>query len=147
MLFRSGLAYRLRVSWDSGTFDIEDPYRFPPLLGATDAWLIAEGNHRALYEILGAHPITVEGVEGCRFAVWAPNARRVSVVGEFNLWDGRRHPMRLRRECGVWEIFLPGVTAGTRYKFELIGADGELLTHKSDPLAFAAELQIGRAHV
>ena len=87
------------------------------------------------------------GVEGVRFAVWAPNARRVSVVGPFNHWDGRRHPMRFRRECGVWEIFLPGVFEGARYKFEVIGQDGELLPLKVDPYAHRAELRPANASI
>ena len=83
---------------------------------------MAEGSHRRIFERLGAHPRTVDGVDGVAFAVWAPNARRVSVVGDFNQWDGRRHPMRKRIEAGVWELFIPGVGRGTRYKFELLPA-------------------------
>jgi 1,4-alpha-glucan branching enzyme len=98
----------------------EDPYRFGPVLGELDVWLLAEGTHLRPFEVLGATPREMDGVAGTGFAVWAPNASRVSVVGDFNHWDGRRHPMRLRRECGVWEIFLPGVQAGARYKFELL---------------------------
>ena len=139
--------YRLLVEWDEIEVELEDPYRFPPLLGATDVWLIAEGKHEHLYDVLGAHPCRVENVEGCRFAVWAPSAQRVSVVGDFNYWDGCRHPMRLRRECGVWEIFLPGVGAGARYKFELVSGTGKLLPQKSDPLAFACELRPATASI
>ena len=94
---------------------IDDPYRFGAVLGEMDAWLLAEGSHLRPYEMLGATVRDMEGVAGTSFAVWAPNASRVSVVGDFNAWDGRRHPMRLRRECGVWELFLPGVHAGERY--------------------------------
>lgn len=133
--------YRLRVDWDGSPCDLDDPYRLLPLLGATDAWLIAEGSHQHLADVLVAHLPSLDGVAGYRFAVWAPNALRVSVVGDFNHWGGRRHPMRLRRECGVWEIFVPAVSAGNRYKFELLGASGELLSHKADPVAFAAELR------
>ena len=138
---RQRFAYRLRVAWDGAPEDIEDPYRFGPVLGELDLWLLAGGRHPRLYEKLGAHAAVQEGVAGTAFAVWAPNARRVSLVGDFNFWDGRRHPMRLRRECGVWEIFMPGVGAGARYKFELHAADGAVLPLKADPFAFAAELR------
>ena len=136
----NGNAYRLRLEVGAGnTVEIDDPYRFPPLLGEMDAYLIAEGNHLRLYEKLGAHPMELEGVAGVAFLVWAPNARRVSVVGDFNGWDGRRHPMRKRVECGVWELFVPGIDRGATYKYEIKGAHGELLPLKADPLAFAAE--------
>ena len=140
--------YRLQVQWPDGQRALlEDPYRFGPVLGEMDAWLLAEGSHLRPFEILGAAPRTHEGVAGCSFAVWAPNALRVSVVGDFNFWDGRRHPMRLRRECGVWEIFLPGVTEGARYKFELLSRDGRLLPQKVDPYARRAELRPASASV
>src|SRR5688500_13896215 len=100
---------------------------------------MAEGSHRLIYERLGAHPCSVEGVEGVAFAVWAPNARRVSVVGDFNQWDGRRHPMRKRVEAGLWEIFIPGVPVGSFYKYELLGVDGALLPLKADPVGFEQE--------
>ncbi len=115
-------------------------YRFPPYLGEIDIHLMAEGSHRRLYDKLGAHPVTFENTEGIAFAVWAPNARRVSVVGDFNGWDGRRNPMRLRVEAGVWELFIPGLERGTLYKFEVVSADGTRLPLKSDPLAFSAEV-------
>lgn len=111
-----------------------------PLLGELDMHLIAEGRHWGLADCLGAHVVTVDGVQGVRFAVWAPNARSVSVVGDFNDWDGRRHPMRLRRECGVWEAFVPAIGAGALYKFELHGANGGMLALKADPLARQTEL-------
>src|SRR5690606_37902324 len=126
---------------------IEDPYRFPPVLGEMDAHLIAEGNHLGLYERLGAHPMTLEGVAGTYFAVWAPSAERVSVVGTFNGWDGRVHPMRKRVECGVWELFLPAVGPGEPYKFEICGAGGRMLPLKADPLAFRMEKLPGTASV
>ncbi|WP_337996092.1 1,4-alpha-glucan branching protein GlgB [Oleispirillum naphthae] len=131
--------YRLRLSAGEDTWEIDDPYRFPAVLGDLDRHLMAEGRHRRLFDKLGAHPAVVEGIAGVTFAVWAPNARRVSVVGDFNAWDGRRHPMRLHPGCGVWEIFLPGVTEGAVYKFELLGPNGKLLPLKADPLAFACE--------
>ena len=141
-------SYRLRVRWDDRqTDDLEDPYRFGPVLGEIDVWLLGEGTHLRPYEILGANPRTMDGVAGVSFAVWAPNASRVSVLGDFNCWDGRRHPMRLRRECGVWEIFLPGVAIGARYKFEIRAADGRVLPAHADPYARQAELRPATASV
>ncbi|MBN0480952.1 1,4-alpha-glucan branching enzyme, partial [Pseudomonas aeruginosa] len=99
--------YRLRVHWPDGVQESEDPYAFGPLLGELDLYLFAEGNQRQLASCLGAQLTRHEGVEGVRFAVWAPNAVRVSVVGDFNGWDGRRHPMRRRYPSGVWELFVP----------------------------------------
>jgi 1,4-alpha-glucan branching enzyme len=132
--------YRLRLEVGGGaTVETDDPYRFPPILGEMDAYLIAEGNHLRLYDKLGAHPMELEGVAGIAFLVWAPNASRVSVVGSFNSWDGRRHAMRKRVECGVWELFVPGIDRGEVYKFEIKGPRGELLPLKADPVAFAAE--------
>ena len=132
--------YRLRLEVGGGnTVEIDDPYRFPPILGEMDSYLIAEGNHLRLYDKLGAHSMELEGVAGVAFLVWAPNASRVSVVGSFNSWDGRRHPMRRRVECGVWELFIPGIDRGEAYKYEIKGAHGELLPLKADPIAFAAE--------
>jgi 1,4-alpha-glucan branching enzyme len=139
--------YRLHVEWPTGLFEAEDPYAFPPLLGEMDVYLLAEGQHRNLTEALGAIPTEFEGVKGVRFAVWAPNARRVSVVGNFNSWDGRRHPMRLRRECGVWELFIPGLGVGEPYKYEIIGADGVLLPDKADPVGRQYELAPATASV
>ncbi len=140
--------YQVRVRWPDGSETlIEDPYRFGPVLGEMDVWLLGEGSHLRPYEILGATPRDLEGVAGTAFAVWAPNASRVSVVGDFNAWDGRRHPMRLRRECGVWELFLPGVRAGARYKFELLDRAGRLLPQKADPCARQAELRPATASV
>ncbi len=137
---RKPFVYRLRLSRGGDTWEAEDPYRFPMILGEMDVYLIGEGSHRRLFEHLGAHPRTVDGVDGVAFAVWAPNASRVSVVGDFNQWDGRRHPMRKRIEAGVWELFVPGVTRGMIYKFELLAADGRLLPLKADPFGFYHEL-------
>jgi 1,4-alpha-glucan branching enzyme len=130
--------YRLRVALGTETTEIEDPYRFGPILGDADLYLFGEGKHRRLFDRFGAHPVTIDGVAGVTFVVWAPNARRVSVVGDFNAWDGRRHPMR-RRTSGVWELFVPAVPLASKYKYELIGAQGSLLPLKSDPFAFASE--------
>ena len=139
--------YRLHIEWPEGTQDTEDPYRFPTVLGELDVWLLAEGSHLRPFDRLGAHLRTIDGVAGTAFAVWAPDAQRVSVIGDFNTWDGRRHAMRLRRECGVWEIFIPGVGEGTRYKFEIRTKDGHLLPHKADPYGFAAELRPSTASI
>jgi 1,4-alpha-glucan branching enzyme len=139
--------YRLRVESEGGTRTIDDPYRFGPLLGELDVWLFAQGNHLDLYRVLGAHVDEIDGVAGTRFAVWAPNAMRVSTVGDWNAWDGRVHPMRLRREVGVWELFIPALEPGTRYKFELLGPQGNLLPLRADPFAFAGERRPGNASV
>ncbi len=125
---------------DGRVAEIEDPYRFPSTFGELDLHLFGEGAHLHVYRRLGAHLTTVEGVAGVAFAVWAPNARRVSVIGDFNRWDGRVHPMRLHPGVGVWEIFIPGLDAGTLYKYEIKGADGNLLPAKADPCGFAAEI-------
>lgn len=137
---REPFAYRLKMKAAKHTWTEDDPYRFPLVLGELDVHLMAEGKHHRLYEKLGAHPITLDGVEGMFFAVWAPNARRVSVVGDFNGWDGRRNVMRRRSEAGIWEVFLPGIARGLYYKFEVLGAHGGLLPLKADPFAFACEL-------
>nr|WP_272210464.1 1,4-alpha-glucan branching protein GlgB [Marinicella sp. W31]MDC2876346.1 1,4-alpha-glucan branching protein GlgB [Marinicella sp. W31] len=126
---------------------VTDPYSFWPVLGPMDDYYVREGSHLRLFDKLGAHQITHQGVEGFHFAVWAPNARRVSVVGAFNGWDGRRHMMRFRRDSGVWEIFAPDVKPGQPYKFELIGADGNLLPLKADPFARRSELRPQTASV
>jgi len=131
--------YRLRLEAHGRSWDVEDPYRFDPVLGEMDVYLLAEGRHLRIFEKLGAHPFEMDGVKGTAFAVWAPNASRVSVVGPFNDWDGRRHPMRKRHECGVWELFIPGLERGQLYKYELLSAEGRLLPLKADPVAFRAE--------
>jgi 1,4-alpha-glucan branching enzyme len=137
---RKHFAYTLELTAGDRVWQEEDPYRFPPLLGEVDTHLMAEGRHRRLYERLGAHPRRVDGVDGVAFAVWAPNAWRVSIVGDFNDWDGRRHPMRKRYEAGVWELFVPKLARGTLYKFEIVGGHGGLLPLKADPLAFEQEV-------
>ncbi len=141
------IRYWLRATNAGGTWEREDPYGFGPVLGPTDDWLLSEGRHQRLYDKLGAPVMTHEGQWGTHFAVWAPNARRVSVVGLFNDWDGRRHTMRRRLSTGVWEIFIPYVGDGTPYKYEIVGADGTLLPLKADPFGFGAELRPATASV
>ncbi len=142
------LNYRLQVRWADGHSAIlDDPYRFPPVLGELDLWLLGEGKHLRPFEVLGATQRVMLGVVGTSFAVWAPNASQVSVVGDFNHWDPRRHPMRLRRECGVWEIFLPSVGAGDRYKYQIRAADGRVLPLKADPYALQCELRPATASI
>jgi 1,4-alpha-glucan branching enzyme len=141
-------AYQLHITWTDGQQCVQDdPYRFPLLLGEMDVWLLGEGTHLRPFEVLGAHPCSVLGVSGTRFAVWAPNASRVSMVGDFNMWDGRRHPMRMRRECGVWELFIPGIHAGARYKYEVRTQHGEVLPQRADPYALQSELRPATASV
>ena len=132
--------YRLRIGEGVAAWETEDPYAFPPILGDMDIYLLAEGRHRDFGRCLGAHPTVLDGVPGVRFAVWAPNAQRVSVVGDFNNWDGRRHPMRKRHGPGVWELFVPRIAAGELYKFEMLGPGGEMLPLKADPVAWAAQI-------
>ena len=131
--------YRLRAEADGNTWEFDDPFRFGPVLGEIDEYLLGEGTHQRLWQVLGAHLITHQGVAGVHFAVWAPNAERVSVVGDFNIWDGRRHPMRRRGPTGVWEIFVPGLAEGTTYKYEIRGAGGALMPLKADPVGFGSE--------
>jgi 1,4-alpha-glucan branching enzyme len=132
-------AYALRGSAGGKTWDFEDAYRFGPVIGEMDEYLLGEGTHRRLWTVLGAHPIEHEGANGTHFAVWAPNARRASVVGDFNAWDGRRHVMRRRGSTGVWEIFIPGVGEGAPYKYEIVGSDGSIQPLKADPVGFGAQ--------
>ncbi|MGH7052925.1 MAG: 1,4-alpha-glucan branching protein GlgB [Stellaceae bacterium] len=131
--------YRLRALFGGAWREFEDAYRFGPVLGDLDIHLLVEGNHLASYQKLGTHAIVHEGVEGVAFAVWAPNARRVSPVGDFNSWDGRRLPMRRRHAGGFWEIFVPGLRPGPLYKYEILGPDGRLLPLKADPYAEQTE--------
>jgi len=132
-------SYRFCAEGHGKTWEFEDPYRFGPVLGDMDEYLLGEGTHRRLWQVLGAHIITHEDVEGVHFAVWAPNAERVSVVGDFNVWDGRRNPMRRRGATGVWEIFIPGLGEGATYKYEIKGPGGQVLPLKADPVGFGSE--------
>ena len=143
--------YRLEVSWGDGVGHLQDdPYRFLPTLGEMDRHLIGEGRHEQLWQVLGAHLRTYDGplgqVRGTSFAVWAPNARGVHVVGDFNQWDNTAHPMRVLGESGIWEIFVPGVWEGNRYKFDITGPDGHRRL-KADPMARAAEVPPSSASI
>jgi 1,4-alpha-glucan branching enzyme len=138
--------YRLRIrDYRGHEYTIEDCYRFPSTLGDVDRYLLGEGTDRRIYDKLGAHPMRIAGVDGTRFSVWAPNASRVSVVGSFNDWDGRRHSMRLHAANGIWEIFVPHVSGGDHYKFELLDRDGRRLPLKADPFGRAFEAPPGNA--
>jgi len=138
--------YRLRARFGDNEVELEDPYRFPPVLSEYDLYLLGEGNHLRLYDKLGAHPMELEGIAGVGFVVWAPNAQRVSVVGDFNFWDGRRHAMRVRGN-GYWEIFVPGARADDKYKYEIVSRYGNLQPLKSDPVGFANEMRPATASV
>jgi 1,4-alpha-glucan branching enzyme len=123
------------VTWSGETLQFSDPYSYGPILGELDMYLYKEGNHYDIYKKLGAHLTEINGYAGTTFAVWGPNAQRISIVGDFNGWDGRCHPMRKRLESGIWEIFIPGVVEGTHYKLEVRNCFGQIVL-KSDPFAF-----------
>ena len=134
--------YRLKITWwDDSVQETADPYSFLPVLGEQDLYLFNEGSHLEIYKKLGAHLITHQDVQGVSFAVWAPNATRVSVVGSFNNWDGRRHMMRPRGSSGIWEIFIPNLKEWDIYKYELTDKSGRLLPLKADPFAFVQEVR------
>ena len=141
------VAYKLRAHNDGGEWEFEDPYRFPSAVNEYDLYLFGEGNHLGLYEWMGAHVREVEDVRGVLFTVWAPNASRVSVVGPFNGWDGRRHAMRKHHAAGVWEIFIPGLGGGESYKYEIKGPHGNFMPLKADPFGTRAEPLPGTASV
>jgi 1,4-alpha-glucan branching enzyme len=138
--------YRLEADYGGTVITFDDPYRSWPTLGDIDLHLFGEGRHRRLWEVLGAHPRIHDGMAGVSFAVWAPNAKAVRVVGDWNYWDGRLLPMRMLGSSGVWELFVPGVAAGARYKYEIVSAQDRLIL-KADPMAFATEVPPGTASV
>ena len=139
--------YNYRVTYGDGTvIDIEDPYRFGEQITSMDCHLFGEGKHYEIYEKLGAHPMTIDGVEGTYFAVWAPHARRISVVGDFNLWDARVHQMNILGPSGIYELFIPGVKPGAVYKYQILTRQGEIL-HKADPYANYAQMRPETASV
>ncbi|CAM2064597.1 1,4-alpha-glucan branching enzyme GlgB [Sulfidibacter corallicola] len=146
---KESFPYRLKISdpYSEEPRVEEDPYRFPSLLGEMDLHLLGEGQHWRSYEKMGAHPRVCEGVSGVSFLVWAPNALRVSVVGDFNHWDGRAHVMRLWHDNGLWEMFIPGLKEGDAYMFEIKHRDGYLLPLKADPYAFRAQLPPNTASI
>ncbi|WP_457034385.1 GlgB N-terminal domain-containing protein, partial [Kitasatospora sp. P5_F3] len=139
-------AYQLRVSYAGVEYIEQDGYRLPPTLGELDLHLIAEGRHEQLWQALGSHLRTVQGIPGTAFAVWAPNAAGVRLIGDFNHWDGTGHPMRSLGSAGVWELFVPWISEGTRYKYEVRAQDGRV-SEKADPLARQAECPPGTASV
>jgi 1,4-alpha-glucan branching enzyme len=140
--------YRLRLGFaDDKNWDTHDAYCFPSMLGDLDLYLLGQGSHRDIFRKMGAHPAKLLGVSGTFFAVWAPNASRISVIGDFNDWDGRRHVMRLHPGNGLWEIFIPDVGHGAQYKFELLDKAGKLLPIKSDPMGQFHEAPPGNASV
>ncbi len=132
---------KFQCSNAGGHWSVTDAYSFGPVLGPMDDYYIGEGNHLRLYDKLGAHAMHHQGADGVHFALWAPNAKRVSVIGDFNGWDGRLHVMRLRLNTGIWEIFIPNAVIGQTYKFEIIGQHGNRLPLKADPFAFESELR------
>ena len=136
-----------RTDTSRQTISFHDPYSFKPQLSDFDINLFTAGKHLNIYRILGAHPVCIEGIEGVLFATWAPNASRVSVIGDFNSWDGRRHPMRSRGSSGIWEIFIPGLTSETLYKFEIRNRHNEQIVSKTDPYAQQLEMRPRTASV
>ena len=138
--------YRFEVTRDGATYGAADPYRFAPTIGELDLYLIGEGTHRRLWDALGARPLEVDGVAGVAFTVWAPSARGVTVTGDFNGWDGRRHPLRTMGASGMWEAFVPDARVGDRYKLAIHGADGAV-TLRADPLAREAEVPPATASI
>lgn len=138
--------YRLLVTYDSDEIEVHDPYRFLPALGELDLHLIGEGRHEQLWTALGSQPMEHQGVTGTRFTVWAPNAQGVRVSGDFSYWDSVAYPMRSLGSTGVWELFLPGVGAGTLYKYDIARPDGSH-TLRADPMARAAEVPPANASV
>jgi 1,4-alpha-glucan branching enzyme len=141
---RNAFSYRLRVSYKEETLVVDDPYSYPSMINNDDLYLFCEGTHEKTYQWMGAHQIEVDDVvgkvQGTHFVLWAPDASRVSVVGDFNFWDGRRHVMRKHPAAGVWEIFLPNIIANTRYKYEIADKNGQIQPLKADPYAFSMQL-------
>lgn len=139
--------YILRITYEQNNIvETEDPYCFEPQITEFDRYLFAKGKHYDIYEKLGSHPMTINGVKGTYFAVWAPNARRVSVVGDFNLWDGRMHQMRILETSGIYELFIPRVTEGTVYKYQILTREGKTID-KTDPYGNSSEMRPANASV
>jgi 1,4-alpha-glucan branching enzyme len=144
---RERLPYILRITWPEAVQETEDPYSYGLLLGELDLHLFNEGRHFGVADAFGARAMTIDGVPGVRFAVWAPNASRVAVVGDFNAWDARRHPMRMRAPAGIWELFVPRIGPGQRYKYDILGAGGVRVPQKADPVARQTEAPPATASV
>lgn len=143
----NGTKYLIRTTYEDGTtVSVADCYAFPSLISDYDVYLFAEGKNYDIYDKLGAHPMTIDGVEGTYFAVWAPNARRVSVVGDFNMWDGALNPMQINSASGIYEIFMPGVKPGAVYKFQILTRKGDIL-YKADPYGNQAQVRPDNANV
>ncbi|MFQ3338295.1 MAG: 1,4-alpha-glucan branching enzyme, partial [Colwellia sp.] len=142
---RNAFSYRLRVSYKSDIVVIEDPYRYPSMINLDDLYLFCEGTHEQTYQWMGAHERLVDNVKGVHFVLWAPDARRVSVVSDFNFWDGRRHVMRKHPAAGVWEIFIPNIVAQASYKYEIADKNGYIQPLKADPYAFEMQNSPGTA--
>ena len=140
-------SYRIVYTAGSHEWRCEDPYRFSPVVGELDNYLIGEGNHHDLYRILGSHVVEHEGVAGVQFAVWAPNARSCTVIGPFNHWDDRAHPMRKHPGSGLWELFIPALEHGEHYKYALRDSEGRLLPYKTDPYARYFEAPPGNTSI
>ena len=138
--------YTLQVDYGQGVIDSDDPYRFLPTIGELDLHLISAGRHEDLWKVMGAHCKNVQGVAGVAFTVWAPSAQGVRVVGDFNMWDGAGYPMRSMGNAGVWELFVPGIGTGTKYKFNILTQAGNWLT-KADPMAFYSEVPPANASI
>lgn len=136
---RNFFNYRLRVSYQDQTIDVEDPYRYPSMINEQDLYLFCEGTHEQVYQWMGSHELEVDNVKGCHFVLWAPDASRVSVVADFNFWDGRRHVMRKHPGAGIWEIFIPKMVANASYKYEIADHSGQIQPLKADPYAFAMQ--------
>ncbi len=147
LTLREAQPLRYHAANADAEWTVADPYSFGPVLGPMDDYYIAEGSHLRLFDKMGAHKIHHSGADGVHFAVWAPNASRVSVVGLFNQWDGRRHAMRLRRDTGIWEIFIPDIGEDEPYKYEIAGSNGKILPLKADPFAFRSELRPATASI
>ncbi|HEY4345419.1 MAG TPA: 1,4-alpha-glucan branching protein GlgB [Parvibaculum sp.] len=146
-LVSQDVPYKFKIVWPEAVQEIEDPYSFGTLLDEEELKQFSAGIHPDLSDCLGAHVTEIEGVPGVLFSVWAPNAKRVSVVGHFNVWDGRRHPMRLRHAAGVWELFIPRLAPGERYKYEIVGPDRSILPLKADPFARRTEVPPATASI
>ena len=142
-----GNKYKIQTTYKDGTTVLtSDCYSFEPQITDYDVYLFAEGKNYDIYDKLGAHPMTIDGVKGTNFAVWAPNARRVSVVGDFNMWDGSLNPMQIHTASGIYELFIPDVMPGAVYKFQILTRTGDIL-YKADPYGNYAQMRPDNANI